>query len=95
MIRISLSANSQGTKKIDVFSQGTDDFKNLGCKTLYITDYEYVNISSFAVLDRKLWLEENSNLDTNRLYFHSSLLNRRLKSDTKFCHLLAITLYPT
>ena len=33
-----------------VFSQGTDDSKNLRCETLYIGDYEYVNISSFAVL---------------------------------------------
>ena len=32
-------------------SQGTDDSKNLGCETLYIGDYEYVIISSLAVLD--------------------------------------------
>ena len=66
MIRISLSVKSQGTKKIEVFSQGTDDSKNVGCETLYIADYEYINITSFAVLDIKLWLEEDSDLDTDR-----------------------------
>ena len=65
MIRISLNAKSQGTKKIEVFAQGTDDSKNLGCETPYIVDYEYVNISSFAVLHINLWLEEDSNLDTD------------------------------
>ena len=34
----------------------TDDFKNLSCETLYISDYEYVNISTFALSDIKLWL---------------------------------------
>ena len=32
---------------------------------LYIADYEYVNISSFPVLDIKLWLEEDGNLNTD------------------------------
>ena len=39
VIRISLNVKSQGTKKIEVFSQRTDDSKNLGCETLYIADY--------------------------------------------------------
>ena len=55
MIRISLN----------VKSQGTDDSKNLRCETLYIADYEYINISSFAVLDIKLLLEQDSDLDTD------------------------------
>ena len=50
---------------MEVFSQGTDDSKNLRCETLYIGDYEYVNIFSFAVLDIKVWLEEDGDLDKN------------------------------
>ena len=50
---------------IRVFSKGTDDFKNLRRETMYIADYEYVNISSFAVSDLKLWLEEDGDLNTN------------------------------
>ena len=49
-------------KKIEVFSQGTDESKNLRCETMYIGDYEYVNISRFAVLGIKLWLEEDGDL---------------------------------
>ena len=52
-------------KKIEVFSQGTDVSKNLRCDTLYIGNYKYVNTSSFAVLDIKLWLEEDSDLNRN------------------------------
>ena len=65
MIRICLNVKSQRTKKLEVFSRGTDDSKNLGCKTLYIGDYEYVNISSFAVLGIKLWLKEDGDLNRN------------------------------
>ena len=38
----------------------------LRCETLYIADYEYVNISNFTVLDIKLWLEEDSSLDIDQ-----------------------------
>ena len=54
MIRISLNSQVPRAEKIDVFSKGTDDFKNLRYETLYIAYYKYVNISSFAVLDIKL-----------------------------------------
>ena len=37
-------------------------------RALYIGDYEYVNISSFAVLGVKLWLEENGDLKNDPLY---------------------------
>ena len=63
--RICLNVKSQRTKKIEVFSKGTDDSKNLRCETLFIGDYEYVNISSFAVLGIKLWLEEDGDLNRN------------------------------
>ena len=95
MIRICLNVKSQWTKKVKVFSQGTDDSKNLRCETLYIGNYEYVNISSFAVLGIKLFLEEDSNLNRNYFYIHSNLFSQKLKIDTKCYHLLAITLYPT
>ena len=63
MIIIYLNVKPQRTRKIEVFSQETDDSKNLRCETLYIGDYEYVNISSFAVLGIKLWLEEDGDLN--------------------------------
>ena len=59
-------SKSQGIEKMEIFSQGTDDFKTLRCETLYIADYKYVNISSFDVLDIKLWLKEDSDLDLVR-----------------------------
>ena len=62
MIRICLNVRSQRTKEIEVFSQGTDGFKNLRCETLYIGDDECVNISSFAVLGIKLWPEDDDDL---------------------------------
>ena len=65
MIRMSLDVESQRTKKIELFSQGTDESKNLRCETLYIANYEYVNISRFAVLDIELRLEEDGDLHTN------------------------------
>ena len=65
VIRICLNIKSRWIKKIDVFSQGTDDSKYLRCETLCTGDYEYVNISSFAVSGIKLWLEEDGNLDRN------------------------------
>ena len=47
------------------FSQGTDASKNLTYETLYIGNYEYVNISSFPVLEIKLWLEEDGDFNRN------------------------------
>ena len=41
---------------------------------LYIADYEYVNISSFAVLDIMFWLEEDGELHTDHpLYSFKSI----------------------
>ena len=57
-------SNSNGLKK-SRFSQETDSSKNLRCETLYIGDYEYVNVSSFAVLGIKLWLEEDGDFNRN------------------------------
>ena len=86
---------SQRTKKIQVFSQMTDDSKNLKCEILYIGDYEYVNISSFAVLGIKLWLEEDGDLNRNDTLHSIKFIQLKLKIGTKCYHYLAITLYPT
>ena len=67
VIRICFNVQSQRTKKIEVFSQGTHDSKNLRCGTLYIGDYENVNISSFPVLGIKLWLEEDHDFISQNL----------------------------
>ena len=69
MIRICLNIKSQRTLKIEVFSERTDDLKNLRCETLHIGDYEYVNISNFAVLGIKLWLEDDGDLNRDDLLY--------------------------
>ena len=80
MIRISLNVKSQGTEKIDVFSQGTDDIKKLRYETLYVADYKYVNISSYAVLDIKLWLEPDSNIDTDHFLYSFKFIQSKAKN---------------
>ena len=49
MFRICFNVKSQWTKKIEVFSQGASDSNNLRYETLYIGNYEYVNISSVTI----------------------------------------------
>ena len=90
-----MNVKSQRTKLIEVFSQGPDDYKNLRCETLYIGDYEYVNITSFAVLGIKLWLEEDGDLNRNDLLYSFKFIQLKTQIDTKCSHLLPITLYPT
>ena len=65
VIRICFNVKSQWTKKIEVFSQGASDSNNLRYETLYIGNYEYVNISSFSALGINLWLEEDDDLNRN------------------------------
>ena len=68
VIRICLNVKSQGTEKIGVFSQGTEDSKHLRCETLKNGDvniFVYANICSFTVLGIKLWLEEDDDLNRN------------------------------
>ena len=68
MIRICLNVNPNGLKN-RVLSQGTDDSKSFRFETRCIGNYEYVNISSFAVLGMELWLDEESDLNrTDPLY---------------------------
>ena len=66
MIRIVYSVKSQEAKKSRFFPQGMDEAKYL---RRYIANYEYVNISSFAVLDIELRLEKEGDLHTYRLRF--------------------------
>ena len=54
--------NSQVTEKFELFSKGTYDSQNLRYETVIIADYEYVKISSIAVMDIKLWMTEDLDL---------------------------------
>ena len=65
MIRICLNVKSQRTKKSRFSPKGPTTPKKLRCETLFFGDYEYVNISSFAVLGIKLWQEEDGDLNRN------------------------------
>ena len=61
-------SNPKGPKRWRFFQkvkEQADDSKNLRCETLYISDYEYVNISTFALSDIKLWLEGDDDLNTH------------------------------
>ena len=65
---VSLNVKSQGTKNsrfLQKVQEQADDSKNLRCETLYISVYECVNISTFALSDVKLWLEEDGDVITN------------------------------
>ena len=86
VIRIRLNIKSQRTRKIEVFSEGTLDSKNLRCETRYIGDYEYVNISSFAVLGIKLWLDEDGDLRSQVL-----IAVRPTENDSTGCTKMAIS----
>ena len=67
-MRIYLNVKFQQTKKSRLSPKGPTT-KNLRYVALCISDYEYVNVSSFAVLRIKLWLEEDGDLNRNdRLY---------------------------
>ena len=59
-IKIALNSKSQGTKKFELFPQGTYNFQNLRHETLVIADYKYAKIFGFAIFDMKLWLKEEN-----------------------------------
>ena len=80
MIRICLTVKSQRTKKIEVYSQVTDDSKKLRCETLYVGNYEYVNISSFVVLDIKLWPEDDGDLNRNYPLYSIKFIQSKAQS---------------
>ena len=58
---------------------------------MYIGDYQYVNISSFAVLGIKLWLEEDGDLNRNNPLYSFRFIQSKAQIDTKCYHLLTIT----
>ena len=61
-------SNPKGPKKLRFLQKvqkQTDDSENLRHETLYISVYECVNISTFALSDVKLWLEEDGNINTH------------------------------
>ena len=61
-------SNPKGPKKprfLQKVKEEADDSKNVRLETLYISDYEFVNISTFALSDIKWWLEEDGDLNTH------------------------------
>ena len=83
--RIHLNVKFQGTKKsrfLQKVQEQADDSKNLRRETLYISVYECVNISTFALLDVELWLGEDGNVNTHHTYIHSYLFSLGLKINT-------------
>ena len=54
MIKVAFIFKSKGTKKIELFSQGTDGSINLRYESLITVDYKYKEILLFAFLDVKL-----------------------------------------
>ena len=50
VIKNALNFKSQRTKKLEFFSHGIYNFLNLGNETLFIANYEYLEMSTFAIL---------------------------------------------
>ena len=59
MIKAAFSFKSQGTEKIELFSQGTDGSFNLRYESVITVDYKYKEILRIAFLDAMLWLKED------------------------------------
>ena len=57
-----------------------DDSKNLRRETLYISVYECVNISTFAPLNVKLWLEDNGNVKTHHPLYSFIFIQSRAQN---------------
>ena len=60
-----------------------DDSKNWRCETLYIGNYKYANISSFAVLGIKLWLEEDDDLNRNNPLYSFKFIQSKIQNGHK------------
>ena len=52
--------NSLGNEKLELFSQGTNNFQNFENKTLSIADYKNVKKSIFDWLAAKLWHKQST-----------------------------------
>ena len=54
VVKHALNFKSRGTKKSELFYQGTYNFQILGNETLIFLDYKYAKIFLFAMSDIKL-----------------------------------------
>ena len=54
MIKVAFSFKSQGTEKIELFSEGTDGSIDLKYESLISADYKYKESLAFSFLDVKL-----------------------------------------
>ena len=76
-------SNPKGPKKstfLQKVKEQADDSKNLRCETLYISDYEYVNISNFTLSDIKLWLKEDDDLNTYHALYSFKLIQSKTQN---------------
>ena len=83
-------SNPKGPKKsrfLQKVKEQADDSKNMRCETLYISDYEYINISTFVLSDIKLWLEEDGDLNAHPLYLFRFI---RIVEGSKLIHNVVI-----
>ena len=82
MNRISLNVKSQGAKKSKFLQkvQEQADSKNLRRESLYISVYECVNISTFALSDVKLWLEEDGDINTHHPLYSFRFIQSRAQN---------------
>ena len=80
MNRISLNFKSQGARKsrfLQKVQEQADDSKNLRLKSLYISVYECVNISTVALSDVKLWLKEDGDINTHHPLYSFRFIQSR------------------
>ena len=70
---MSLNFKSQGTEKIELFSQGTDDSPNLRFETLVIADYEYVKIYNFTLLNITLQAFKVGKVEKSKVLIYKAL----------------------
>ena len=85
MTKIVLNFRSQGTKKIELFSQGTDGSPNLRFETLVIADHEYKKVFIIALSKIKLWLKEGDGFQFIFIHIHSSDEGKVMQNAVFFC----------
>ena len=73
-------SNPKGPKKsrfLQKIQEQADDSKHLRRETLYISVYECVKISTFALSDVKLWLEEDGDVNTHHPLYSFRFIQTR------------------
>ena len=76
-------SNPKGPNKsrfLQKVQEQADDSKNLRRETLHISVYECVNISTFALSDVKLWLEEDGDVNTNHPLYSFRFIQSRAQN---------------